>query len=944
MHNKQVNNDAGAKPRMTKPFECLFLNARSLLSNFKLDELAYICKKNNIDIIAVVETWLHSDISNGEINVEGYTIYRRDRGLTKSERGGGILLYISNRIASRLYLSDNVVEMLVVEVGDCNKDGTLLGLCYKPPNASEEYEQLMFTAIQNISSKSLILMGDFNYPNINWEQLSSDRSGELFLALVQDCFLFQHVRMPTRGNNILDLILSTEEGMIEDVSVEEPLNTSDHNLIFFKAITKTISTHTKQEKIFDFNKANYKLINNEIKNIDWNIMFAGLGTEEMWEQFTSTINSIINKHVPVKSQNKKENKPWFNRTIKLAREKKVKAWKKYKKENSPVKLRTFKMLQNQYTNEIRKAKLNYEQKLADIIKTDSKKFYKYVKSNSRVKDSVGTVCSADGVIGREDEQKCQILNNHFVSVFNNNRYDILPEVDVTIGEGHKLETVVFDEATIKHKIKNLKVSKVGGVDKLPAKFLVETSDSIAFPILKIFENSLRIGTIPMQWKMSNVTPIYKSGDRSDPNNYRPVSLTCHICKIFESIIKDTIIGHLEQHDIIKANQHGFTKGKSCLSNLLSFLEFVSDNIDSHCPVDVIFLDFKKAFDRVPFNLLLHKLKSYGIDGCLLEWIGNWLCGRLQRVVLNGHASEWASVKSGVPQGSVLGPVLFSVFINDLGDDIISRILKFADDTKTFNTINNQADALKLQEDLVKINEWAIKWGMEFSNGKCKVMHFGYNNLQTEYFLGGEKLITVEVEKDLGVIVSNDLKVSNQCVKAVKTANRVLGMIKRTFVNRSKSVILPLYKSLVRPHLEYCTQAWRPHLKKDIDMLEAVQHRATKCIQGLHDVPYEDRLQVLHLPSLEYRRHRGDLIEIFRMYKGWSGLNFDDYFIKNNGQLRGHNAKLFKKRFNTNIGKYNFSNRVVDTWNSLPQSIIESNSLNMFKNGIDKILKGKWGKI
>jgi len=219
------------------------------------------------------------------------------------------------------------------------------------------------------------------------------------------------------------------------------------------------------------------------------------------------------------------------------------------------------------------------------------------------------------------------------------------------------------------------------------------------------------GAVPQGWKIANVTPIFKKGTKLDSGNYRPVSLTSHIGKLIESLIRDTMINHLSQNRLINESQHGFTfrHKKSCLTNLLEYLEYVVNQIDAGDPVDVIYLDFQKAFDKVPHRRLLQKLRAHGITGSIINWIENWLADREQRVVINGIRSRFTAVISGVPQGSILGPLSFIIFINDLDDGVVSKILKFADDTKIVSKVASKDQIKILQSDLHRMFSWSQDW-------------------------------------------------------------------------------------------------------------------------------------------------------------------------------------------------------------------------------------------
>ena len=255
----------------------------------------------------------------------------------------------------------------------------------------------------------------------------------------------------------------------------------------------------------------------------------------------------------------------------------------------------------------------------------------------------------------------------------------------------------------------MKDNKSSGVDGIPPKLLMETVEQISIPLARVFNLSLKEGVVPFEWKEANIIPLFKKGSRNKSENHRPMSLTSVICKLLERLIKDHMVDFLVKHKLLNSSQHGFLKARSCLTNMLCFLEEITKWIDVGSPVDIIYLDFQKAFDKVPHQRLLLKLKAHGIGDSITDWIEQWLTDRRQRVVVDGEVSNWKSVLSGVPQGSVLGPILFLIYINDLDDSITSNILKFADDTKLFRKVNTDGDKQHLQNDLDRLVKWSEKW-------------------------------------------------------------------------------------------------------------------------------------------------------------------------------------------------------------------------------------------
>jgi hypothetical protein len=271
-------------------------------------------------------------------------------------------------------------------------------------------------------------------------------------------------------------------------------------------------------------------------------------------------------------------------------------------------------------------------------------------------------------------------------------------------------------------------------------------------------------------------------------------------------------------------------------------------------------------------------------------------------------------------------------------------LKFADDTKLFGSVGTLEDIEQIRRDLERLFDWSETWQMKFNLAKCMVMHVGGKNSKARYVVGGKELSVITEEKDLGVITSNNFKVSKQCIKAASKGNQILGLINRAITCKKKSVILNLYKSLVRPHLEYCVQAWRPHLTKDIDILEKVQRRATRMIEECKGRTYEERLDITGLTTLEARRSRADMLEVFKILNRFEGVDEGLFFTRASGDTRGHNLKLYKQGCNKDVLKFSFGNRVVSKWNKLPFEVVNSKSINAFKANWVRFTRLNRGKL
>ena len=493
-------------------------------------------------------------------------------------------------------------------------------------------------------------------------------------------------------------------------------------------------------------------------------------------------------------------------------------------------------------------------------------------------------------------------------------------------------------------LRSLNVNKSSGPDGLHPRVLKELATVLSYPLKLLFDKTITQGKLPSQWKIAEVRPIFKKGIKTSPGNYRPVSLTPIICKVFEGFIKDSIFKHLIHNNLLSDDQYGFCGGRSCTTQLLNTINDWFSYLDKNIPVDAVYLDFRKAFDTVPHERLLNKLHGYGVRGQLLDWIRDFLKDRSQYVTINDKSSSKIPVTSGVPQGSVLGPTLFIYFINDLPSLITIFIKIFADDTKAYLPILSNADRIILQKTIDDMVHWSKIWQLHFNGSKCKVLHLGKNNPCYKYTIEDDNVIkdleVTVLEKDLGVHVDPLLSFENHISITVKKVRSLSGLIIRSFSFKTIDIMLPIYISKVRLILEYANVVWMPYKRKHIDLIESVQRHFTRYIIGMKEMRYEDRLKSLKLYSLEYRRFRGDMIEVFKMCHG----HYDPITTKtlltynNKSNTRTNDFKLLKNRVNSTQFLNFFTNRVINPWNKLPREAVNAGSINAFKKHIDYIYR------
>jgi len=909
-------------------------NVQSLMP--KMDLLQGIVKTNEYDIVGINESWLDMNDRNlqAEVCLQGLRTFSVDKP-SPSKRGGGSVLYVRELLRPILRRAIATTTYEVIQVDIMPSEGITLKivLVYRNPRIAVAEEDVLFDELDNIisSSHESILMGDFNLPDINWRTLEAEPRGSRFIRLVRDNNLKQYVNEPTRGANILDLVLSTEEQLVDLVTVKEKIG--DHNTVEFH-ITANRTTRESARYNYNFRRANFNGLKDEIRNIDFDFQFDSKTANECFVYLRDRVVQASKRYIPQRKV-QINNPSWLNNEVQEAIACRQILYQAHKTNPTQESEQAHEQAGRRVKRVVRSAKRNKEKNVAKMAKRNPKGFYAYVNERRVVRDSIGPLRNNAGDIKSSDADMSIILNDYFATVFTDENMNDVPEAELH-NEVQPLENIHFLVDEVEEQLNKLNIYKSTGPDDLHPRMLRNLSEIISSPLTEIFNRSMTTGIIPDDWKTANITAIFKKGSRQEPGNYRPISLTSVVGKTLERLIKTSITCHLERNNLIKETQHGFRSKLSCLSNLLDFFNKVTEIYDETKAVDLIYLDFQKAFDKVPHERLLKKVEALGITGNVARWLRNWLTDRKQRVCVGQGKSQWTTVTSGVPQGSVLGPLLFIIYINDLDTDIISKLTKFADDTKLCYKADCTQDCLILQRDLDRLVDWSDKWQMNFNIEKCTVMHIGSHNRSSAYMMAGQQMTEVDQQRDLGISISKDLKWKNQVEASCKKGNRVLGYISRNFHYKSRDIMLPLYTSLVRPQMEYAVQFWSPHLRGDINKMERVQHRATKLIPELRNKTYPQRLSKLQLISLERRRVRGQLIETFKYLNGFTRASPEGLFDRDyNPRNRNNGQKLQLKPFRTSVAENFFPMKMPTIWNRLPYDVVNSNNVNTFKNRLDK---------
>ena len=636
--------------------------------------------------------------------------------------------------------------------------------------------------------------------------------------------------------------------------------------------------------------------------------------------------SIPNKVIPAR-----RNLPWLNKSIIKSMKKRNQLFKKAKKTGN---FRQYKLARNRTLAQLRLAKRNYFRALNP---KNPKMFWKAIKFLNKNKQSIPTLSHA-GEVATTDVEKANLLNSFFCSCFNRSHSPI-QHLNAPINAECPVENLC-SESKVGDMLAALDTTKASGPDGISARLLKSTALSIAPSLTKLFNLSITTGSLPSPWKKSLVVPIPKNQEQSKPSNYRPISLLPIASKILERHIYGLIMDHLQCCHPLSAFQWGFLERRSTVAALLHVTNQWLQALEERNDVCAVFFDFCKAFDTVPHEPLMKKIYSLNLDEHICRWISNYLANRQQVVRVNGAESSEAVVLSGVPQGSVLGPLLFLIYIDDLPSvvqSLLSEVNLFADDILLYHIITTPADYELLQRAILMIEEWSVANSLSFNTAKCKYMIISRKNSPLipphSLVLLGSPMEKVDCYKYLGLLITKNLTWSTHITSICSKAKKILGLIYRRFYTSSnQEAIKQLYISLVRPHLDYACQVWDPHLAKDKKILEDVQRFGCKLAAHQWDSSYQELLQLFELQTLEERRLHLKLGLMFKIIHNLCYFPNIPAFRATTPGLRNNHPSQFDIPFaRTNAYKASFFPDSMAAWNLLSNECVTATSYNSFMN-------------
>lgn len=912
---------------------------------------------NDYDVVCITESWLTDGISDSELFDSRYLVYRRDRNYSQTGQiyGGGVLLGVKRElnVVERADWSSAAEDYWITltlnkkqPTTTCRVHICVVYLCKEKGGNSYKTQLQLFSNKLNqliISHPvdKFIIMGDFNFGDeVLWDR--STDTGDLFPAsysgehlveffdVMNTCNLTQYNAVCNINNRLLDLVFSNDPVVVR--SCDDPLVPEDVHHKSLHVTTQCLENDKLQDNIktsYNFKCGDYESINSLLLNVDWCKHISTGSLNDAVTYFYSQLYDCIEKHVPVCTPKSSRYPLWYSSALKKILKEKFKFHRKFKTYGNLADYHSFCLLRTRAAQLEEKCYETYIGNVESSIKENPKYFWTYVKRKLKC-NALPSIMKLNDVTADTGRDISSLFASYFGSTYlDSSTAQLDSNVNATshVTAPAAIGSVEIDEREVLKLLSHLDLTKGAGPDKIPPYFIVQCADSLYLPLSIIFRRSLAEGVFPDEWKSAFVTPVHKGGDKTDVQNYRPISKLCLFAKILEKII------HKQLYSALKCSftdeQHGFLKNKSTTSNLIIANEFITAGMDGGSQVDVIYTDYRKCFDRIDHKVLLSKLYAAGIHGDLFRWFASYIRRRSQAVVVQGFSSHWVSIPSGVPQGSILGPLLFVIFILDIAQCFKnSKILLFADDMKILKVISTLRDVHNLQEDLLRFQSYCNLNKLDLNVNKCFYVTFSRKQtiLDEGYNLLNTRLKKADDVKDLGVIHDGKLVFDKHIDNIVRKASKALGFIMRTSVDfRSIKTVKILYCAYVRSHLEYASQVWNPQYSTYINRIESIQKRFLRFLDykaRVYSSDYEHRCVRYHFLPLVTRRSIADVCYLAQIATGV--IDSPELLSKislNTNMLRFRSRPILHVPFaNTNYRQNTFLIRSCNSFSKLPIDI------------------------
>jgi hypothetical protein len=936
-----VSNELGSN------LNCLYSNATSLNSE-KLSLLQLQLFDKDIHVCFISETWWTSTSIRV---IEGYSVYYRDR---ISKIGGGVCIYVRNDLVSHVVSNNELGKFenseqvyCVVQVGN---ERILCGCIYRPPvnesvcqsNDLEIHDALTFAS--KAKYNGIIICGDFNHSKVSWTidgmPFLDSNPGKTevvkkFAETLEDLKLVQVVSAPTfiknlKSKNILDLVFAESSERIQFVEHVAPLilEKQGHHVLRF-CYRSTGNYRQPSKQVLNYRKGDYQKFKEYLNLFQdkWVDIFDGKNVNEQVDAFMKILSDGIDRFIPLRTSRLSNNPRFQSKELKSLLNRSKRLWRRIKcsknlEINSDLKLQ-YSEINKKIRSRLKTDKTSFENKFADLVTKDPGQVFRHIKKLTRERSGINAIIDEENNLITVPHRVAEVLDRHFANVFSKEDMSNFPEIEVsqTI---NICPDLIFDPIDIEARLKRINVNKSMGPDKLHPYVLKMLALELSEPLARIYQKSLDTGIVPAIWKLANVTPLYKNnGNRLVRSNYRQISLLSLLAKLIEGIISDHMKIFLSKENIISSHQHGFFAGRSTTSNLIEFIDVVSSALNDGSGVDVAFLDVAKAFDRVPWERLKLRLWFYGFRGKLYDWVCDYLFNRMQRLLVGDYVGSWHSIVSGVPQGSVLGPLLFIIYVNELLQ-ILPMVKGYADDMQVISVNNSPEAKIVFQESLNQVYQWTVKWQLHLNIDKCKIMHFGsFKQLENrhQYCINGVPLLTTESEESLGVTITPKLDFHDHIAKKCAAARFKMKQTMNCFTKKSIFLIGRIYKSVVRPCLEYASAIWNPSSSVQIQLLEKTQRYATR-FGKLATLDYSERYKILNLKSLEFRRIKSDLMKFYRFIHGNEHFQLSNFCKFKDKRTRGSH-RIYGDLATHVVRRNFFTYRVLQVWNALPWIVMQN---------------------